>query len=267
MYYTAQFVLTDVSNLLQLTTVIIMSSSADNIFDLFNDYFERVAATSNELKKEVYKLRYQVYCLEISGYNPESYPDGMESDEYDAHSLHYLIRHRKSGEYAATTRIILPDANNPDKLLPIEKHCKIDNDAMTLSVNREHLAEVSRFCVSKAFKRRRHEANTLAPVDPDWTPDFFTSDERRTFPHISFALIASVIKASHENNIEYLYGTMETPWLRFLASSGIHCVKIGPMVNYHGERWPCAIKTNNLYEDVAKKSSGLWELLTNKGRF
>ncbi|MDD5275859.1 MAG: PEP-CTERM/exosortase system-associated acyltransferase [Methylovulum sp.] len=244
-----------------------MNSNTVNLFDLFNDYFEKVPATSDALKKEVYKLRYQVYCLEIAGYKPEDYPDGLESDEYDSHSIHYLIRHRKSGEYAATTRIILTDANNPDELLPIETHCTIDNVAVTQTIDRRHLAEVSRFCVSKSFKKRKNEANTLTPICADLDQDFFTADERRTFPHITFALIASVIKASREHNIDTLYGSMELPWLRFLAASGINFVKIGPLVNYHGERWPCAIKIDDLLNDVEKKNKCLWEMLTNKGRF
>lgn len=244
-----------------------MSSNEKTINDAFKEYFEMIPATSHELKMEAYKLRYQVYCLEIAGYNPEDYPDGMEYDDYDSRAIHYLIRHRKSGEYAATTRLILPNANEPNELLPIETHCRIDNVAVTQTINRKHLAEVSRFCVSRSFKRRKHDAKTLTAVGPDWEQDYFTVDERRTFPHMSFALIACVIQACRENKIDHLYGSMEAPWLRFLASSGIHFVKIGPMANYHGERWPCAIKISDLLNDVAKKNSDLWHLLTDDGCF
>jgi len=34
-----------------------------NTIDHFNQYFEMVPAISEELKNEVYKLRYQVYCI------------------------------------------------------------------------------------------------------------------------------------------------------------------------------------------------------------
>lgn len=239
-----------------------MKLDSDNIFVLFNSYFEMVPATTDVLKKEAYKLRYQVYCLETGFEDPCEYPSGIECDSYDAQSLHYLIRHRKSGEFAATTRLILPNVSDQEELLPIESHCTIDNVAVTQAINRQHLAEVSRFCVSKSFKRRKNESPTLNAVSPYWEQDYFTADERRTFPHITFALIACVIKASQEYGIETLYGTMEAPWLRFLASVGIHFVKIGPAVDYHGERWPCAIKISDLLEDVAKKNRALWELLS-----
>ena len=67
-----------------------------NIVEIFNEYFDMVPAVSDELKNEVYKLRYQVYCIETEFEDPKQYPDGMEFDEFDKRSVHYLIRHQKS---------------------------------------------------------------------------------------------------------------------------------------------------------------------------
>ncbi|MGZ8186182.1 MAG: PEP-CTERM/exosortase system-associated acyltransferase [Methylobacter sp.] len=236
-----------------------------NIIDHFDQYFEMVPALSDELKNEVYKLRYQVFCIENEFENREYYPHGLEFDDFDRRSIHYLIRHRKSGDYAATTRLILPDSNNPEKLFPLELHCEIDNFAVLQPINRKHLAEVSRFCVSKAFKKRKHEANTLAPTGSSDSQDYFTPNERRNFPYISLALIACVIKASHENDIRYLYATTEPPWLRLLSAFGINFIKIGPLKDYHGERWPAVIKITDMLDCVAEKNPDIWNLFTNKG--
>ena len=235
-----------------------------NTIDVFNQYFEMVSATSDELKNEVYKLRYQVYCIETGFLNSEHYPDGLEFDEFDQQSIHYLIRHRKSGEYAATTRLILPDANNPEKLFPVECHCEIDNLAFMQPINRIHLGEVSRFCVSKTFKNRKNEVHTLAGIDEEW-PDYFTLDERRTFPHIAIALITCFIKASHENDIQFLFACMEPAFFRFVSPLGIKLTKIGPLANYYGERWPATIKITDMLDNVAEKKPDIWNLLTNKG--
>jgi len=152
-----------------------------------------VPAISDELKVEVYKLRYQVYCIENKFENCVQYHDGLEFDDYDQRSVHYLIQHRKSGEYAATTRLILPNVDNPKKLFPLEQYCMIDNVAVMQSINRTHLAEISRFCVSKAFKKRKNEAYTLAAIGSD-RQEYFSLDEKRTFPLISIALIALMVK-------------------------------------------------------------------------
>lgn len=236
----------------------------NDIVDHFDQYFEMVSATSDELKKEAYKLRYQVYCIENNFESSSHFPDKMEFDEFDERSIHYLIRHRKSGAYAATVRLIIPDANNPKKLFPVEQYCEIDNYAAMDPINREHLGEASRLCVSKEFKKRRSEANTLAAIGPD-RQNFFTLDERRSFPHISFALIASLIKACYENDIYYFLGSLEPAWFRFLSAAGINFTKIGPLTDYHGDRWPGVIKVTDLLDGVANKNLDIWNLLTNKG--
>lgn len=239
----------------------------NTLIDVFNEYFEMVPAISNDLKNEVYKLRYQVYCIENNFESPNQFPDQLEFDSFDQRSIHYLIRHRKSGEYAATTRLILPDVNKLEKLFPLELHCEIDNLAVLRTINRAHLAEISRFCVSKTFKKRKNETQTLASASSDWQ-NFSTQEERRTFPHLTLALIACFIRASYENDIHYLYATIEPSLLRFVSSTwNINFTKIGPLTNYHGERWPSVIKVSDLLDGVAKKDLEIWDMLTNKGRF
>jgi N-acyl amino acid synthase of PEP-CTERM/exosortase system len=225
-----------------------------------------VSANTDELKKEVYKLRYQVYCIETGFLNSEDYPDGLEIDDFDQQSVHYLIRHRNSGDYAGTTRLILPDHNNPEKLLPFELHCKIDNVSMMQPINRRYLGEVSRLCVSKAFKKRKNEAQTLAGINAAWQPDNFTANERRSFPHIAIGLAACFIKASYENDIFYLFGAMEPSFFRFVSLMGINLIKMGPLVDYHGDRGPAAIKITDLLNSVAEKNLDMWNLLTNNGQ-
>jgi len=239
---------------------------ANNNLDYFNEYFEMVPAFSDELKNEVYKLRYQVYCIENEFLNSEHYPNDLEFDHFDQQSVHYLIRHRKSGDYAATTRLILPDVTNPEKLFPLEQHCEINNFAAMQPINRAHLAEVSRFCVSKEFNKRKDDRHALAAIGSVRLDDF-TLNERRSFPHLSLALIACFIKASYENDIHYLIATMEPSFFRFVSPLGINLIKIGPLVDYHGERWPAMIKITDLLDCVAKKNPNILNFLTNKGCF
>ena len=211
-------------------------------------------------------LRYQVFCVEAGIFNPDKYPNQLEIDVFDQRAVHYLIRHRQTGAYAASTRLILPDANNPEQPFPLELHCNIDNFEAMQAIDRRQLGEASRLCVSKTFKKRKHEEHSLITIDNDWH-GHFTLEERRAFPHISFALIACIIKACHDNKIEYTFGTLEPAWYRFLSSAGIHFTKIGPLVDYSGTRWPGLIKISDLLNGVAEKNLEVWNLLTNKGRY
>lgn len=229
-----------------------------SILNAFNHYFEIIPATSDALKQEVYKLRYQVYCMETGFENPEVYPDGIEYDEYDAHSCHYLIRHRETNSYMATTRLIFPDHQNPEKLFPIELHSQIDNIELLNTIHRANLAELSRFCVSKQFRRRKDDQGLLVTND---------TLERKSSAHITLALFACAIRISAEHNIDYWYAIMEPALKRVFSSLGIHFIQVGPLVDYHGMRLPCIIKVDDLLRGVAEKDLDYWQMLTNDGEF
>ncbi len=236
------------------------------IIDTFNEYFEMVAATSDALKHEAYKLRYQVYCLEMGFEDPNDYPDGLEQDEFDRYSVHYLIRHRKLNIYIATTRLILPCPDNIEKRYPLELHTTIDNFDALKQVSRPQLAEASRFCVSKKFRRRKAEINTQSDVEIEPEP-LFSCEERRVFPHLTLVLFACLIKMSQENNILDWYAVMDPALMRFFSTIGIDFISIGPVVDYHGMRRPCTINVQTLLASVAKKDKRYWSVLTNKGKF
>lgn len=238
----------------------------NSIIDTFNEYFDMVPAISDELKNEVYKLRYQVYCLETGFEDPDLFPDGLEIDEFDSHSIHYLIRHKKLGIYMATTRLILPCPNNIEKLFPIEIHSQIDNLDALKHISRNYLGEASRFCVSKDFRRRKNEIHTVPGISEE-TEKVFSQDEQRIFPHLTLALIACLIKMSRENNIIDWYLIMEPALIRVLSTIGISFVLIGPITDYHGMRRPCIIRVDDLLNGVATKNLEYWDILTNKGRF
>jgi N-acyl amino acid synthase of PEP-CTERM/exosortase system len=235
-----------------------------NILDHFNQYFEMVPAISDELKNEVNKLRYQVYCIENKFLNSEHYPNYLEFDDYDQQSVHYLIRHTKSGNYIATTRLILPYIHNHEKPFPIEIHSQIDNVNLLKTMPRHNLAELSRFCVSKEFRRRKNEQHLITTNDADAA---FNQQDRRSSSYLTLALFACAIKMSYENDIHYWYAIMEPALERLFSSLGIHFVGIGPLVDYHGKRRPFVIKVDDLLDSVAKKDLNYWNMLTNNGHF
>lgn len=238
---------------------------AKEIIEGFKQYFDMVFASTEQLKNEVYQLRYQVYCIETKFERPEDFPAGLEIDESDQFSAHYLIKHHSRG-YAATTRLVLPDMDSLTRKFPIEEHCDITNHEVMNKIPRQHLAEVSRFCVSKEFKQRKGESGTLTGVSSEHD-DYFSDDERRVFPHITLALIACLVKMSQEHEIYHWYAVMEPSLLRFLKRLGIVFTNIGPLADYHGERQPCVITVSEMLAGVFDKNRQVWDLLTDRGRY
>jgi N-acyl amino acid synthase of PEP-CTERM/exosortase system len=234
-----------------------------SIVDAFNDYFEMIPANSDELKQEVYKLRYQVYCVE-KGFL-ETRANALEYDEYDAHSCHYLIRHRETNCYMATTRLILPDSKHPKKLFPMELYSQIDNVHLLKTMPRANVAELSRFCVSKQFRNRANEQHLLVTNEVDKVR--CSPREKGSSAHLTLALFACAVRMSSEHNIHCWYAIMEPALKRIFSTMGIHFVEIGPLVDYHGMRLPCVIKVDDLLNSTAEKNLDYWNMLTNNGQF
>lgn len=240
---------------------------ADHMAEAFDRYFKLVDPNTPDLMKQVYRLRYHVYCLETGFEKPEDYPDEMERDGYDRHSVHYLIEHRETGAYAATTRLILADPVDVERPFPIEVHSQIDGRTDVLqSVPRTKIAEVSRFCVSKDFKRRVGEQGTLAGLPSDMSQHQWREEERRTFPLITLALFTCMIRMTVQQDLTHWYAVMEPALIRYLKHLGMNFIPIGPAADYHGQRIPCVIRVQDLIDGVKTKDSQAWDLLTDYGR-
>jgi N-acyl amino acid synthase of PEP-CTERM/exosortase system len=191
----------------------------------------------------------------------------LERDDYDAFSMHYLIQHIKTGSYAATTRLILPSVNGPDRKFPIEQHSYIDRLDLLSSVPRNCLAEASRFCISKEFKRRPGEQGTITGIPWAVGKYQFSDAERRTIPYLILALIACVVHMSVQHGITHWYAIMEPALVRYLTRLGIYFTPIGPEAEYHGLRQPCIIKVQDLLDGVKQENLQAWNLLTDNGNF
>ena len=87
-----------------------MSEGTASPCEAFNTWFSVDFASSAELCKRVYEVRYRVYCEEFGYEEREAFPDGQERDKYDAASLHCLITHRPTGRPAGCVRLVPANA-------------------------------------------------------------------------------------------------------------------------------------------------------------
>ncbi|MCS6786977.1 MAG: PEP-CTERM/exosortase system-associated acyltransferase [Thiobacillaceae bacterium] len=234
---------------------------------VFDRYFEIVHADTESLRQEVYRLRYQVYVLEAGFERPEDFPDGLERDAFDARADHYLLRHRATGLYAATARMILPDPDDPMRPYPIELHCRIDADKkVARPEQRLRLGEVSRFAVSKAFKRRLGEGGSTGGL-AEQVDRYLQPDERRILPHLSIGLLAAAVRSMHMHGLTYCYAAMEMALFRLVTHLGLAFHPIGPTVEYHGPRLPCLTHANESLPNIKRIAPPLWALMTDDGRY
>jgi N-acyl amino acid synthase of PEP-CTERM/exosortase system len=232
------------------------------LMDLYSEYFEVVRADTPELLREAHKLRYQVYCVENPFENPDEHPDGLEKDEFDPHSVQSLLIHRSSGTIAGTVRLILPRADRGDCGLPMLSLCRDPDLLSGKLLPRGSTAEISRFAISKAFRRRAEDAGATG-VGPMLSPGV----ERRVIPHITLGLMKAVAWMSHDYDIDHLCAVMEPALLRLLSRFGLDFTPVGPLVAHHGRRQPCYAHVDTLGRGILTRKPEALDVITDAGRY
>ena len=109
---------------------------------MFDNRFEVFLADTEESKETHHKLRYKVYCLEKRFEDPIVCRNFQESDSYDEHAVHFVVRSRNSGQWLGAMRLIV----GPADFLPIMKLATIQPQAFR-GLEGHRVAEASRLCV------------------------------------------------------------------------------------------------------------------------
>jgi N-acyl amino acid synthase of PEP-CTERM/exosortase system len=210
----------------------------ETLAEHFHKYFSICIADTIDLKKEVFKLRYDVYCAELE--YEKHCPINSEKDSFDEYSTHVLIKHRTSEIYAGCVRVVTPPPHNPKALLPFEVNCSQSFDFKRASFLREgknvSIGEVSRLAVLSMFRQRANEAKSPDGINPELFSSEICKEGIRYFPYIAVSLYFAATSIVRYNRIKYALVMMETRLARLLRLSGINFIKLGDTVEYHGQR-------------------------------
>jgi N-acyl amino acid synthase of PEP-CTERM/exosortase system len=236
--------------------------------------FTVVIADSFELISEAMRLRYQVYCVERDYENPGQNPGGYERDQFDARSVHALIRHNQSGACVGSVRLILADRVDSNLPFPIESRCGggLPPGAATRlrGVPRARLAEISRFAVTKEFRRRYTEAEHkegISPLVKYFDPQSSAALHRRAMPYVTIGLFAAIVRLSILHGVSHWLAVMEPSLIRLLTRFGIHFDPIGPIIEYHGSRQPALATGAEVAARARRERRDVWRIVTEDGRF
>ena len=233
-------------------------SSADDTgllawHDLF---FETRIADTASLIETAHALRYQVYCLERRFENPQHHLGGLETDAFDRHARHGVLFHRPSQKAIGTVRMIAPRRGVTDSL-PVMSLLRHDDLDLADFVDLDRAVEISRFAISREFRRRRTDLFDEIPPD--------RGDLLRQANLASLSLIQFLVRQSAAGGIAYWVAVMEPRLLRMLAGMGIRFTSIGSLVLHHGLRQPCYCHVPAMLENVRLEHPHYWNVLTNGG--
>jgi N-acyl amino acid synthase of PEP-CTERM/exosortase system len=201
----------------------------------FSRYFELILAESPQLQDEVFRIRHQVYCEELS-YERVT-PDGRELDEYDRHSKHLLLRTVNTGVRVGCTRLVLQRPEQPSFPLPFERACTATIDRRLIdpaALPRDSIAEVSRLAVVREFRRRKGEERTK---DGAAVIDYGTPKQPR-FPYIQLGLFLGAVALARQLGIKTIFFLTEPRLSRHFEKLGFPVQQIGGPIGHRGVRVP-----------------------------
>ena len=227
----------------------------------FEKYFEVVFANTEELKQEAYKIRYNVYCEELGWEQQRS--SQIEIDAYDKFSYFCLLRHKRTGMYAGTIRMIIPPTSSPRTKLPLEEHCLDSLEFPELNpenCNIGSYSEVSRLCVRSEFRRRPNEQKKPFYI-ADWPHgvDPFSEEERRSFPSIAMGLYLGAVAVANMCKHEHIFVMAEVKLIRRLRRLGLPAQQIGKETDYHGMRALFYLPRADFTSGFAKEVKALYD--------
>jgi N-acyl amino acid synthase of PEP-CTERM/exosortase system len=214
-----------------------------NLGKSFQRYFEVAPALTDELKNEVFRIRHRVYCEEL-GFEPTR-PDRRERDEYDAHSVHVLIRSVDDDAYIGCARMVLARPGDPYYPLPFERACgsSLDRNLMDPTrVPRSAVAEVSRLAIVKTFRRRKGEAGTADAV----AQMNFGTEDRPRFPYIQVGLYLGIFALARRSDIDTLLVLTEPRTATHFGNLGVKVRPVGAPVEHGGTRVPAVMNVNEV---------------------
>jgi len=237
---------------------------------MFDQYFEVFLADNDEGKDLNYQIRYQVYCVETGYEDPERFPGKRETDDFDGHSIHFIVRARSTGEWIAAMRLVV----HPFNSLPLNAHATVDfgflADGLASDIKTgqtSSCAEVSRLCVVSNYRRRSQERNL--PYQLAWNPDQegppkndADPGERRKAPWLMLGLINAARDYSDNHNIRYWFFLVADSLARIMEGLGFGLTRVGPPCEHRGKRRPYFRDLTTNYENIAQRLPIVYEMFT-----
>jgi len=225
----------------------------------FKRYFEVLAATTDDLRNDVYRIRHEVYCEEL-GFEPVR-PDRRETDAYDGHSVHCLLRAATdTHELVGCTRMVLATPDDPSAPLPFESLCQdtIDRSIIDPSrLPRDRIGEISRLAVRGKYRRRRGEQHVaVAIADED-----FGSKENPRFPYIPIGLYLGATALAKRFGIETVFVLTEPRLASHFAKLGFEITQIGGPVEHRGTRVPSMFHTERTIKNMRFLLKPIWRIV------
>ena len=214
-----------------------MASSFEGIRDAAQDFDVAIADTEERLEA-AFRLRHQVYCVE-RGFFAQN--DGaIETDRFDARSMHAILTQRSTGRVVGTVRVIAPSLQGRDADLPMQHLC---SPSVFRMLPMGSTGEITRFSISRDLRDAACAGNAM----------------------LRLGLMRGIVQVSGAMNLTHWCAIMEHTLLRLLRVSGIHFQSLGPAIEHYGLRQPSWGSIDVVLGRMRRERPAVWDYITDGG--
>lgn len=234
-------------------------SKTRDLGESFSRMFELIPALDDVALEQVYRIRHDVYCRDL-GWEPVR-ENGLETDEFDRHSLHCLLRRRGTGEPVGCTRLILARPEAPDHPLPFEQSCKEVLDRSIVDparMPRHAIGEVSRLAVLNTYRKRRGEVSAAVSMTDD---DFGGPGPEARFPFVPVSLYLGAAAIARRFDIEHVFVLTEPRLASHFSRIGFDIRAVGRAIEHRGERVPSLLSSSKVVAGLRPMIRRLYEVV------
>ena len=215
-----------------------------------------------EILKDTYRMRYEVYVDEFGFEKKEDHPGGFETDDYEDESIHFACLN-EGNSVVGTIRLVL----DSPKGFPIEN--AVTTKFIGEKPHSSKIAEISRLTVSKDLRRRKEDGmygveSYIMEKEGGVLPDDGTIPEEmqgRKNPIIVLGLYQVMYHESRRRGITHWYMITEEKLFYALKKYGFLFHQIGDPVEYHGKRIPYLAIIDDLLVNLKKQSPDMYDLM------
>lgn len=241
--------------------------------------------TDDKELKDIFRLRYKVFCHEWGFEKPENHTNGIVTDSFDKNAVHFAAKN-ESQKIVGAIMLILDSTQG----YPIEKYCKFDINKNDLP--KEGIAEISRLVVHRDYRRRSEDKYIYGPDEERRSigsfdyPYHYTNgkmhyrrtedkiryrgtkrvnsshSERRKRHEVVSSLYKAVYQESKQRQLTHWYAVMTKGIATLLSKFGMEFQAIGDPVDYHGIRTPYLGEIAKIEDEMSNKNPELYEEFT-----
>ena len=193
----------------------------------------------DEIPDALFRLRYEVYCMECAFLSADPALDGKECDDYDHCSTHFAA-YTEDDDLVGTVRLVTPAAR---RAYPFELHCTTFPDFCMPP--RLKCGEVSRLAVKRTHRRRRADSVLGMPgFAPQRRNDLARAGAAS--PMLLLGMYREMYRHSRALGIRYWFAAMERSLAYSLKRMGFRFDAIGPVADYYGKVTPYVLDLGEL---------------------